>query len=326
MLFLKVLKKNGERIRQELIANNLLSNDYSIMDEGDFILIPVKSDYKDYEIVEMDAEKRKPQYTTLKDALKDVLTEKQLAALTTSFDIIGDIAIVEIPDSLQSREKQIGEALLKVHNNVKCVFKKLGAMEGEYRIRKLQHIAGENRTETVHREHGVDIKLDISKAYFSVRLSHERGRIADLVKPGERILVLFAGVGPFALVIAKKHPGCEITAVELNPEAVKYMEENIRINKCNITAICQDARHFDGKNFDRVIMPLPHSAHEFIDVAIKAAKPGATIHYYAIVGSDNPVENAMKDIPKNLKLVSSRIARPYSADLVQVVLDIELKP
>lgn len=322
MLFLKILKKHGEKIRQELIANNLISNDYSIISEGDFILIPVKSDYRDYEIVERDAEKRPPQYTTLKNALEDVLSEEQLDDLTTSFDIIGDIAVVEIPESLQSREKEIGNALLKVHNNVRCVFKKLGAMQGEYRIRKLQHIAGENRTETTHREHGVDMKLDLSKVYFSIRLSHERGRIAELVKPGERILVLFAGVGPFALVIAKKHPDCEITAVELNPEAVKYMEENIKMNKCNILAVQKDAKHFNGKNFDRVLMPLPHSAHEFLEVAIKAVKPGGIIHYYSIVGSDNPEENAMKDIPSSLKLISSRIARPYSADLVQVVLDL----
>ncbi|MBN1169832.1 class I SAM-dependent methyltransferase family protein [Candidatus Micrarchaeota archaeon] len=321
MRFLKILKNQGEQVRQELIASNLLSNDYPIIAEGQFILIPVKSHYKDYAVVEMDAEKRPPQYATLKESLKDILTEEQLNDLVTSFDIIGDIAIVEIPESLKSEENQIGKALLKVHKNVNCVFKKLSAMEGEYRIRKLSHIAGENRTETTYREHGIDMKLDVSKAYFSVRLSHERGRIADLVKPREKILVLFAGVGPFALVIAKKHPDCRITAVELNPEAVRYMKENIALNRFNIEAIEGDAKQFAGTGYDRIIMPLPHSAHEFLDVAIKAAKPRATIHYYAIVGSEDPVENAMQKIPPGLKLVSSKIARPYSADLVQVVLD-----
>lgn len=308
-------------MRQELIAENLVSNDYAIMSEGDFILIPVKSAYKNYDVVERNAEKRPPHYTTLKDSLKDILTEEQLDDLVTSFDIVGDIAIVEIPESLQPRENQIGEALLKVHKNVKCVFRKLGAMEGEFRVRKIRHIAGENRTETIYREHGIDMKLDLSKVYFSARLSSERGRIAGLVKPGEKILVLFAGVGPFALVIAKKHPDCKITAVELNPDAVKYMKENIRMNKCNIEAVQADARQFRDTGYDRIIMPLPHSAHEFIDVAVKAAKPGATIHYYSIVGSDNPAQNAMEKIPPCLTLVSSRIARPYSADLVQVVLD-----
>jgi len=102
---------------------------------------------------------------------------------------------------------------------------------------------------------------------------------------------------------------------------VDYMKENIKINKCNITAIQGDAKQFQGTGYDRIVMPLPHSAHEFLDVAIKAAKSGAIIHYYSIVPSENPVANAMKNI-SNLKLVSSRIARPYSADLVQVVLDL----
>lgn len=324
MLFLKVPKNQGEKIRQELIAEAIFDPTYPVLQEEDFLLFPVTRRYKDFELVERDAEKREQMPDNLKQALARTLSGDELQSITTSFDIIGDIAILEIPGELQEKEYEIADALLKIQKNVKCVFKKLGAMEGKFRIRRLQHLGGENRTETLYKEHGCQFKLDVSKVYFSVRLSHERGRIADLVKPNEKILVLFAGVGPFAIVIAKKHPDAEVTAVELNPDAVRYMKENIKLNRCsNVIAVEGDAADFQETGFDRIIMPLPHSAYEFMDTAKRAAKEGAVIHYYCIAGSDDPEGNALKKIDASgLRLVSSRIARPYSADLVQVVLDL----
>ena len=144
---------------------------------------------------------------SLKEALSSKFSEEELRHLTKAFDIIGDIAIIEIPDELVSREKEIAEAIMQVHRNVKVVAKKLGGMTGEYRVRPLKIIAGENRTETEYHENGCRMRFDVAKTYFSVRLSHERERIAAQVKDGENILALFAGVGPFPLVIARKNKG-----------------------------------------------------------------------------------------------------------------------
>ncbi len=323
MLFLKVPSKQAEATRKELAELGLLSNEYEIFSENDFVLIPVLEKHGEFEAVELDVEKRPVKHTNLKGALSDLLSEEELEALTTSFDIIGDIAIVEIPESLRPKEKEIGNALLKVHSNLKTVLKKLGAMEGEYRVRRVQCIAGEDKTETIYREHGVSMKLDVSKVYFSVRLSTERKRISKLIQPGEKVLVLFAGIGPFALVIAKDHPEAEITAVEINPEAVGYMRENVKMNKSNIQVLEGDANNFVYQDFDRIIMPLPHSAEKFLDLAYKAAKPQGTIHFYSIVGSKTPFENAEKKIPfKDYKIGDKRIVRPYSPEMVQVVLDL----
>ncbi len=322
MKFLKVPKKQGEKIRQQLAEAGIIDNSYPIIRQDGFLLIPVKEGWGDLEIVEMEAEKRPEQYKKLKDALKGALTDEELDALTTSFDLIGDIAIVEVPAELGPKEKDIGDALLKVHRNLRSVFKKLGPMEGEYRVRRLGLIAGEDKTETTYTEHGCTMRLDVSKVYFSVRLATERKRIAGLVKPGEKVLVLFAGVGPFALVIAKDHPDADITAVELNPDAVRYMEENIRLNRLtNIKVLEGDVRDFGYRDFDRVVMPLPHSAEKFLDLASSAARPGATIHLYTIVRSDKPFENARQKA-KGFEVLSERIVRPYSATMVQVVLDL----
>jgi tRNA (guanine37-N1)-methyltransferase len=334
MRFLKVPRELAEKTRLELVDAGLISNEYEVLSEGDSILFPVKGEWKDFEVVEREAEKRPVQPMSLTEAVLGLFTAEELEQLTTSFDIIGDIAIVEIPDPLLPKEKEIGEALLKVHKNLRSVFKKLGAMEGEYRVRRLGLIAGEDRTATTYREHGCQMKLDVSKVYFSVRLSHERGRIAELVKPGERILALFAGVGPFPLVISRRHSDTEIVAVEINPDAVAYLRENIALNKAdNIVAEEGDAREIVLGKYqgfaDRVIMPLPKSAHEFLDVAFAGVKDGGTVHFYTMASATDPFDDAMEKAREaasgskvGIELISQRIVRPYSHDIVQVVLDL----
>lgn len=337
MRFLKVPRKMGEKVRRELMAEGMLSTEYPVLSEDDFLLFPVTKKWKDFELVERDVEKRPKRYEKLKDALSEFLSEEELESVIGSFDIIGDIAIIEIPQNLAKHETRIGEALLEVHSNLKTVLKKLGPMEGEYRVRRMKRIAGEDNTIATYRESGAVMEFVVSKVYFSVRLSHERERIARLVKPGERILALFAGVGPFPLVIARKHKDAEIVAIELNPDAVYWMKKNIERNKANnVKAVLGDAREVvmrDYRDFaDRVIMPLPHSAEEFLDVAFAGAKDGATIHFYTFVGVEDPfkeafekAEVAAKKAGVSISVLSQRIARPYSADSVQVVLDLQVK-
>ncbi|MFH1520885.1 MAG: methyltransferase [Candidatus Micrarchaeota archaeon] len=242
MKFLKVSKKQAEHVRKELVAAGLFSNDYEIIHEDNSILFPVLDNFKSYEMVEMKGEKRVENQGKLKDALAGVLTTEERESLVSSFDILGNIAIIEIPESLEQKEKQIGDAVISANHHVKTVLKKTGPMEGEFRVRQVEHISGENTKIAIYKESGVLMKFDVSKVYFSVRLAFERSRIAELVKPGELVLVLFAGVGPFALVIAKKHPDTKIITVELNPEAVVSMKENIKLNKMkNIEATEGDA-------------------------------------------------------------------------------------
>lgn len=331
MLFLKVPRKQAEEIRQHLIGGGILSKEYPVIKEDDYVLLPVIRSWGGFEVVELDVEKRPAQYKKLKDALSGLMDESELESLVTSFDIIGDIAIVEIPDELESKEKQIGEALLKVHRNLKTVLKKLGAMEGEYRVRRVKCIAGPDITETLYRESGAEMKLDVAKVYFSVRLAGERKRIAGLVEDGESVLVLFAGVGPFALVIAKAKPKTKITAVELNPEAVRCMKENISLNKLkNIKPLQCDAKELTSNNeFDRVVMPLPKSAHEFLPTAFKCVKNSGIVHFYTIVSAKDAfrealekAESAAKASGVSVTAQSKRIVRPYSPSQVQVVLDL----
>ena len=123
----------------------------------------------------------------------------------------------------------------------------LGAVspvEGEFRTRQWVVLAGEHRTHTVHKEHGCRYNVDLAGAYFSARLGTERKRVADMVKPGQCVVDLFAGVGPFSILIGKNVPGASVVAVDKNPGAVKLLRENIRFNRLdNVTAVEDDARH-----------------------------------------------------------------------------------
>lgn len=339
MLYLKVPRERGESVRRILVQRDLFAKGYPILSEDAFVLFPLRKYERDlgYELVQRDAQPREKEVQSLDEALSGFLSADERGELATAFDIIGDIAIIEIPDSLEKHEALIGEALLRVHKNLKTVLKKLGPMEGEFRVRKVRCIAGEDRTTTVYRESGVAMELDVAKVYFSVRLSHERTRIASLVGPKEKILALFAGVGPFPLVISKTHPDAEIIAIELNPEAVVFMERNIARNRAkNVKAILGDAREVvlrDYRGFaDRVLMPLPKGAHDFLDTAFAGAKDGAMVHFYTFSAISDPFGEAMAKATSaakanhvSVEAESWRIVRPYSPQTVQVVLDLRVR-
>ncbi|MBI5047140.1 class I SAM-dependent methyltransferase family protein [Candidatus Micrarchaeota archaeon] len=274
----------------------------------------------------------------LKQLLAKKIPESKMQFLGSGFDIIGDIAIVDIDENLKKYEKDIAKAIMQLHKPVKVVVKKLGAVEDRYRTRKLKIILGARRKETIYRESGVQMKVHLEKCYFSSRLATERTRISQLTQENENVLVMFAGVGPFCLVIAKEHKTAKVFGIELNPVAVRYAKENIELNKLkNIVFEKGDVRKVISKNkkyqnfADRIVMPLPHTAHEFLDSAFMAVKNGGTVHFYTLVNSENPFGEAIAKAQKaaeesdvTINVIEKRIVRPYSAKIVQVVLDIKV--
>lgn len=236
---------------------------------------------------------------TLKEALKNKLTKKELEHVKTSFDQVGEIAVLEIDEELKNKEKVIAKTLLDLNKALKTIVKKTTKHSGEFRLQKYKILAGKRKKETIHKESGVRIKLHLEKTYFSVRSSTERLRIAKLVKPNENILVMFSGCGPYALVLAKHTKAKKITAVEINPLACKYAEENTKLNKIsNIINICKDINKFQTKEkFDRIIMPLPGSADEFLDKTKQLSYKKTIIHFYDFE-KENEFQNGVNKIKK----------------------------
>lgn len=220
----------------------------------------------------------------LREYLRGKLTEKEFEMVPSSYDIVGDIAIFnEIPKGLVKKEKLLGNSLLELHKNIKVVCKKIGKYSGKYRTPKLKIIAGEKRKETIHVENGIKLMLDAEKVYFSARLGTERQRISSLVKSNEKVLVMFSGIGPYTIQIAKK--ARNVVGIEINPVAHKYALVNLKLNKIdNAVAIKGDVKRVVPKlkeRFDRIIMPHPTDAMSYLKYAFSVSKKGTMIHIYS---------------------------------------------
>ncbi|KXA90627.1 hypothetical protein AKJ57_04005 [candidate division MSBL1 archaeon SCGC-AAA259A05] len=273
----------------------------------------------------------------LREALRDDLSEDELEELGSSFDIVGDIAILKLPDSLLDKKQRIGEALMQVHGNLNTVLRQVGPVKGELRTRDLEVIAGESKTETTHKEYGCLFKVDLARVYFSPRLSRERFRVAQKVRAGEVVTNLFAGVGCYSILIAKHSDPEKVYSIDKNSVAVEYMRHNVRVNKTGGTVVPVegDARavveeHLHGEA-DRVLMPLPDFARDFFDVAVETLGPeGGIVHFYDYGEEPDLFEPSLKFIReavpgKGIELRDKEVVRSYAPRLYHVVLDLEIK-
>lgn len=231
---------------------------------------------------------------------------------------------------------------MAIHKNVKAVLAQTSPVRGDFRLRKLEYVAGENRTATVHRESGCVFLVDLEGCYFSPRLSHERMRIAQRVQKGEVVVNMFAGVGSFSIVIARHTDAKRIYSVDVNPSAVQCMEENVRMNMAygRVMPMLGDAREIIKEKLqhvaDRVLMPLPEKAFEYLPCALLALKEtGGWIHYYDSEHArktENPVEKVELKVVERLKnlgvvfeIPTKRVVRTTGPNWYQVTLDISVK-
>ncbi|HDM66864.1 MAG TPA: class I SAM-dependent methyltransferase family protein [Thermoplasmatales archaeon] len=287
---LKVPRKLGEETRRILLERNLLRTDLRIKRNQEYLYLPlIREDdnlpnlpvvVKEFQL----QEKRNIYY-------KDLLPVEIRCQLPTSYDVIGDIILIKLPETLLEYKKDIGDALLKANPHIKTVCR-VEAVRGELRVRDIEIIAGEKRTETIHREYGVKLYVDVAKTFFSPRLANERRRISKLVREGETIIDMFTGVAPFPVMIAKYSHPKKIYAVDKNKEAVFLAKKNVKVNKVEgiVEVLLEDARNLPNiveEKADRVIMNLPFSAYKFLKEALQIIKSTAIIHYYDILREEH---------------------------------------
>jgi len=349
---IRVPKALGEKAIRLVGRLNLFNRELRVQQVEEYLYIPLMNEPLPMEIKELKGSLLEFEISThrfsertkhplkLVDMVEDKLPPHLLASLPHAIDFVGDIAIIEIPPELESHKKTIGEAVMKTHKRAGTVLVKSGAVEGVYRLREFEVIAGVGKTETVHREHGCVYHVDLAKAYFSPRLSHEHDRVASLVREGETVVDMFAGVGPFSILIAKKHENVRVYAIDVNPDAVNFLRRNIVMNHVEKKAvpILGDTRQVVTESFmgiaDRVIMNLPERAIEYVDVACEAIKPeGGIMHYYEFTSAPNPLETAkvrlieaMKRTNREVKeVLLARIVRATAPFTWQVAVDADIQ-
>ena len=349
---LKVPKALGEKAIRLVRELNLINRELKVQQVENYLCIPLineplSSDIKElkrslpeFEISTHRFSERTKSPPKLVDMLEDKLPPHLLASAPHAIDFVGDIAVVEIPTELKDYKKAIGEAMLKTHKRINTVLAKSGAVEGVYRLRDFEFIAGVEKTATTHREYGCVYHVDLAKTYFSPRLSHERDRVASQVKEGEMVVDMFAGVGPFSILIAKKHENVKVYAIDVNPDAVEFLKRNVAVNRVEnkVMPVLGDVRQVVREQLigvaDRVIMNLPEKAIEYVDVACKAIKSkGGIMHYYEFTDTPDPLETARVRLSEALsqtnrnvkKILLARVVRATAPFTWQVVVDAEIQ-
>ena len=348
---IKTPRREGEKTLNLTSKLGLNNRDLEIQRDEEFIYVPLvkrpsrkeletlKDQIADCKVSVHSFPERKKPRTSLVQVLEDKLSPQLLASLPRAIDFVGDIAIIEFPPELGAHKSEIGETILKTNKKVHTVLAKAGAVSGTYRLRKFTIVAGEPKTDTIHREYGCQYYVDVAKAFFSPRLSFEHRRVASQVKEGEIVVDLFTGVGPFSIQIAKNHQNVTVYAVDVNPDAVEYLKKNIRLDRTmgNVHPILGDAREVvKGKLSgvaDRAIMNLPEKAIDFVDVACEAIKPsGGIVHFYSFINKPDSLENLKARFTEAVEKAGRKVEKVLSLRLVretapyewQAVLDVRI--
>ncbi len=328
-----VPKERGEEVRRRLRDRDLLQKHLKVKEVDPHLRLPIteRTDIG-WPVEEDDFEEAFRPIRSYKDVVQ--VPDGLRPQLPTSFDVIGDIAILKIPEPLVPHRAEIGRAILQWNGNLHVVAHDRG-VTGKLRVRDLEIIAGERRTTTVHTEYGLRYHVDVARAYFSPRLGHERWRVASQVVSGERVADPFAGVGPYAILIARRYEPALVVASDANPAAVELLRQNVAANRADrVDPREGDARAVlrEAAPLDRVILDLPHSAMEFLPDALAALGRRGTIHVYAILEDADredrvrAIRAAVRGTGRKVVSLDTHVVRAYSPTQHHVAFDVTVGP
>lgn len=344
---IEVDTRNAQSTIRSLNKLQLLDETREFMRRDSHLVVPVKRELSRAELdhISKSASEAKVIQATfpvslraprdLREAVGEAVPSDVINRLPRSYDIVGDIGILELDDDLQPFSKSIANGLMKLNPHLRLVVQKTEKTSGQYRIRGVEVISGVGSTETVHVEFSSKFHLDVMSVYFNPRLAYERMRIASQVKEGEVVVDMFAGVGPYSILIAKKQRGARVFSVDLNPSAFKYLRENVFENKVadRVTPYLGDVREFASNSpgiADRVIMNLPADSQEFLGAASKLLKEnGGIVHFYCFASRgvelrylSDAFRSGIESYGRRvLSLAFLRIIREVGPNRVQVAID-----
>ena len=330
---LLVPRDRGETVRRALVAAGVLRTDLAILREGRRLAFPlapeaiVRPEWGEEGLREF-----VPRPTPPPAAFRELLgwSPAKLELLPRSFDVVGDIVVIRLPPELEDRRFEVGEALLAFVPGARLVGVDRG-VRGPERRRTVERIAGEGSWRTRHHENGLELEVDLERAYFSPRLAHEHLRIAAEVAPGETVYDLCCGVGPFAVAIARDGRASRVVAVDANPEAIVLLKATLARYPfgARVTPVEGRLEEFVGSAApaDRIVLNLPHEAIKYAVLVAPLVAPGGSLHYYEVAARDEiarrgtVVERSLGDSARwSVRDVHS--VHPYSpsSDLVAVTV------
>lgn len=297
---LRVPVRDGEAVRRAVILDGGIDRTLRPRAADGFLLIPILAGRD--------------------GAVRAEFAENHVAEDLPRHEQIGGIVV------LQEDDCGGAEKILAARPSAHTALFATSPVEGEFRTKTFKHLAGVDTTETVYHEYGKRMCIDLTAAYFSARLANERQRILSQMRAGEKILDMFAGVGPFPVMLGGR--ARLVIANDLNPGAVLLMQKNIRMNRCeNVIPMLGDARNLADilapLRFDRVIMNLPMDAPAFLSAAAPLTKPGTVVHLYSLVEAEGEHHDDIFRVFPGAR-VTERVLRSYSPTSWHAVYDIEV--
>ena len=332
---LRVPRSRGEEVRRDLIGSGLLRPDLEIRREGEFLVLPLAEGPESVppawgEVIEREfrpSSHKGP--TRYRDLLPWPEAEKE--SLPRAFDIVGDIVLIRLPPELESRKEAVGEALLRFVPGARLVGLDHG-VHGPERRRSVERIAGAGGWRTRHTENGVELEVDVERAYFSPRLAREHARVADEVRSGDGVYDLCCGVGPFSVTIAHRGRASKVTAVDANPDAIRLLRSTLTRHRFGERVAPVEARLEEflpsAAPVERVILNLPHEGIKYLTSVARTVARGGRLYYYEVVpraelgGRGVALVSSLASVGK-FALPGERVVHPYSpaSDLVAYVLE-----
>lgn len=234
-----------------------------------------------------------------------------------NYDIIGSIAILRFQGKIRLLEKKkFAENFLREHKSVKTILEKIDKVKGRLRTIKTRHLAGEKNLIADYKESGCRFRFNVGTCYFSPRLSNERLEVAKMIKKlkAKKVLVMFAGVAPFPIIIAKFANPSRIVSIELGKECCKFARENLRLNKIysGVDILRGDVKKIvprmvkKGARFDVIVMPRPNLKESFLKEALMASRKGTLIIYYGF-SPESKKDKMLGDLLKDARKLKRRI-------------------
>ena len=263
-----------------------------------------------------------------------------------AFDIFGNIALVKFNRKTSVKDKKkFADKIMKSNKAVRTVLEKTRGFKGRLRKQQTKYVAGERTKEVLYKENGCVFRFNIDKVYFSPRLSNERKEISSLIKKGN-ILVMFAGVGTYSIVIAKNSKAEKVFSNEINREANKYAQLNIELNKLKdkIILLNGNAKAVTNKiirglrvnnekipqRFDYIVMPRPQLKESFLKEAFALSKKGTKIFYYDFCKVDeinlivDKIKSEAKKYRKRIKILKVKKTGEIAPYKFRVRVDFEV--
>jgi tRNA wybutosine-synthesizing protein 2 len=328
-----VRKSRTESVVESLRADGVYDSSRRIEPyDDDSTAVPVLAAPTEAEIDDLVETHLPPRERGLGDLLKARGTADDVVdAAPSSWAVIGSVVLVDFGDVSNDEtidrpaREAIGDALLELHGEADTVVSR-GGIAGTRRNPSGEVVAGVGETETIHTEHGTRYALDLAEVMFSPGNKVERARMGEVVESGERVFDMFAGIGYFALPMARA--GASVTAAEIDPVSYRWLVENAQLNGVteNVRAVLGDCRTVET-TADRIVMGY-YEAHAYLESALDALVPDGIVHLHEATPEprfpERPVERlrtAAAAAGRTVDVLDTRQVKTHSAGVLHGVVD-----